>query len=139
MIAYNAQSSYKQYKYNSITMAKPEELTLMLYNGLVKFIMRAKDAVEGKRISEAHECIIRAQDIVMEFINTLDRSYEVSASMDLIYDYLYRRLVDANVTKDAAILEEVLGFAKDLRDTWYKAMKLAKKPQPSEQPQATAL
>ncbi len=138
MIAYNAQTSYNQYKENNIAHAKPEELTFMLYNGLVKFIMRAQDAVRGNRMEEAHMNIVKSQNIVMEFMNTLDRSYEVAASMELIYDYLYRRLVDANVQKSDAVLEEVLGFAKDLRDTWEQAMKLAKKPQSNEQPVATA-
>ncbi len=129
MIAYNAQTSYNQYKENNVVHAKPEELTLMLFNGLVKFIMRAQDSIEGKRLEEAHTNIVKAQNIVLEFINTLKPEYEVSTSMELIYDYLYRRLVDANVKKDEIILEEVLGFAKDLRDTWEQAMKLAKKPQ----------
>ena len=138
MIAYNAQTSYNQYKENSITHAKPEELTFMLYNGLVKFIMRAQDAVRGNRMEEAHINIVKSQNIVLEFMNTLDHSYEVSTSMELIYDYLYRRLIDANVQKSDVILEEVLGFAKDLRDTWEQAMKMAKKPQKAEQPVATA-
>ena len=126
MIAYNAQTSYNKYKENNISQAKPEELTFMLYNGLVKFIMRAQDAVRGNRMEEAHNNIVKAQNIVMEFMNTLDRNYEVSTSLELLYDYLYRRLVDANVKKSDEILEEVLGFSKELRDTWEKAMKLAK-------------
>ncbi len=138
MIAYNAQSSYNQYRDNSIAHAKPEELTFMLYNGLVKFIMRAQDSVQGKRFEEAHVNMVKAQNIVQEFMNTLDHSYEISASMELIYDYLYRRLIDANAEKSPVILEEVLGFAKDLRDTWEQAMKLAKQPQPKAQATASA-
>jgi len=124
MIAYNA---YNQYKENSINTASPEELTLMLYNGLIKFIMRGIDSIEKKDIEAANHNIIRAQDIVLEFINTLDMRYEVSGYLNSIYDYLYRRLIDANVKKDKSILEEVLEFAKTLRDTWEEAMKLAKK------------
>ncbi len=124
MIAYNA---YNQYKENSINTASPEELTLMLYNGLIKFIMRGIDSIEKKNIEEANVNILRAQDIVQEFINTLDMSYEISTNLSLIYDYLYRRLIDANIAKDKEILEEVLGFAKVLRDTWEEATKLSKK------------
>ena len=124
MIAYNA---YNQYRENSIFTASPEELTLMLYNGLIKFIMRGIDSIEKKDIEAANHNIIRAQDIVLEFINTLDMRYEVSRYLNSIYDYLYRRLIDANVKKDKSILEEVLEFAKTLRDTWEEAMKLAKK------------
>ncbi|NLB78995.1 MAG: flagellar export chaperone FliS [Clostridiaceae bacterium] len=124
MIAYNA---YNQYKENSIFTASPEELTLMLYNGLVKFIMRGIDSIEKKNIQDANTNIIKAQNIVSEFMNTLDMNYEVSGSLNSIYDYMLRRLIDANVTKDNEILDEVLGFAKVLRDTWEQAMKISKK------------
>lgn len=125
MLAYNA---YQQYKEKSIQTASPEELTLMLYNGLVKFIMRAIDAVEKQKVEEAHNNIIRAQDIVREFMATLDKKYEIAVSLELLYDYMLRRLIEANTHKDAAILEEVLDMAKQLRDTWEQAMKLARQP-----------
>ena len=124
MIAYNA---YNQYKVNSIYTASPEELTLMLYNGLVKFIMRGIDSIEKKNIQDANTNIIKAQNIVSEFMNTLDMNYEISSSLNSIYDYMLRRLIDANVAKDKEILDEVLGFAKILRDTWEQAMKISKK------------
>ncbi|HHU91460.1 MAG TPA: flagellar export chaperone FliS [Clostridiaceae bacterium] len=124
MIAYNA---YNQYKENSIYTASPEELTLMLYNGLVKFIMRGIDSIEKKNIQDANTNIIKAQNIVSEFMNTLDMNYEISSSLNSIYDYMLRRLIDANVAKDKEILDEVLGFAKILRDTWEQAMKISKK------------
>lgn len=138
MFAYHAPTSYSQYNNNNIAQAKPEQLTLMLYNGLIKFIMRAQEAVAGKRMEEAHTNIIKAQNIVLEFMNTLDGNYEVAASMELVYDYMYRRLIDANTEKSEPILAEVLGFAKELRDTWEQAMKLAKKPQKQEQPVVSA-
>lgn len=122
-----AQNAYNQYRENSILTASPEELTLMLYNGLVKFIMRALDAVEKNRIEEAHSNIVRAQDIVQEFMLTLDRKYPVAASLELIYDYMLRRLIEANIRKDAEILNEVLNMVRQLRDTWEQAMKLAKR------------
>ncbi len=123
MIAYNA---YNQYKENSINTASPEELTLMLYNGLIKFIMRGMDSIEKRNVQDAHNNIIRAQDIIKEFMNTLDMNYELSNSLFSIYEYLLGRLVDANYAKDKEILEEVLGFAKVLRDTWEQAMRIAK-------------
>lgn len=129
MIAYNA---FNQYKENSINTASPEELTLMLYNGLVKFIMKSMDAIQKKNMVEAHNSIIRAQDIVCEFMNTLNMNYALSTSLELIYDYMLRRLVEANTKKDESILAEVLGYAKLLRDTWEQAMKLAKQ-QPKKQ------
>jgi len=121
-------AGYDHYKENSVYTASPEELTLMLYNGLVKFIMKAQYAITKNDMEMAHDNIIKAQDIIQEFISTLDKSYEVSANLMLLYDYMYRRLIDANVQKSTEILDEVLGFARELRDTWEQAMKIAKRP-----------
>jgi flagellar protein FliS len=115
-----------QYKENSIYTATPEELTLMLYNGLIKFIMQAQSGLEAKDTQKAHLGIIKAQNILDYLQKTLDKQYEVSYELDMLYDYMIRRLVEANIKKDNEILTEVLGFARELRDTWSQAMKLAK-------------
>lgn len=119
--------AYNQYKENSIFTAGPEELTLMLYNGLVRFIMQAQLAVDENNIEKANSSIIRAQDIINEFKATLDMKYEISERLLQLYDYMLSRLVDANISKDREILDEVLGLAKELRNTWAQAMKLAKR------------
>lgn len=124
---------YNQYKENSINTSTPEELTLMLYNGLVKFIMQAQAAIDEKAIEKANNSVMRAQAIVSEFQLTLNKKYEVSANLELLYDYMNRRLIEANLKKDKEILEEVLGMARELRDTWAQAMKLAKHPQTASQ------
>jgi len=120
-------TGYDQYKENSVYTASPEELTYMLYNGLVKFIMKAQHAISKKDMELANESILKSQAIVTELISTLDDKYEIAASLTLLYDYMLRRLIDANVQKNAEILDEVLDFAKDLRDTWEQAMKIARK------------
>jgi flagellar protein FliS len=126
-------TGYDQYKENSVITAQPEELTLMLYNGLVKFIMKAQYAISKNDIQKAHDNIIKAQNIVLEFMATLDQKYEISESLMLLYDYLNRRLIEANYNKSTEILDEVLGLSKQLRDTWEQAIKLAKRPQQKNQ------
>ncbi len=121
--------AYSLYKENSVFTSTPEELTFMLYNGLVKFIMKAQSGIEENDIEKAANSIIRAEEIILYFRNTLDMKYEVSAGLDLLYEYMYRRLFEANISKDGEIIAEVLSLAKDLRDTWDKAMKLAKNKQ----------
>jgi flagellar protein FliS len=121
--------AYSQYKENSVFTSSPEELTFLLYNGLVRFIMQGQLAIDEKDMEKANSSIIRAQDVILYFRETLDMKYEVSAGLDSIYDYLYRRLIEANTKKDRAILDEVLGLVKDMRDTWSQAMKLAKQGQ----------
>lgn len=118
--------AYNQYKESSIFTASPEELTFMLYNGLVRYVMQAQLAIDEKEMEKANKSLIRAQDIIRHFQSTLDMKYEISQSLALLYDYLYRRLIEANIKKDRDIIDEALGLIKDLRDTWAKAMKLAK-------------
>lgn len=120
-------AGYKQYKENSVYTANPEELTYMLYNGLVKFIMKAQYAISKKDVEGANENILKSQAIIIELTATLDEKYEISASLSLLYDYMNRRLIEANIQKSSEILDEVLDFAKQLRDTWEQAMKIAKK------------
>jgi flagellar secretion chaperone FliS len=111
------------YQTNSILTSKPEELTLMLYNGLVKFLIQAQKAIEEKNIQKSHDNLIKAQNIVIEFKATLKPEYEISNSLGPLYDYMYRRLVDANLNKDSKVVAEVLGYASELRDAWAQAIR----------------
>jgi flagellar protein FliS len=111
---------------DKIMTATKEELTLMLYEGGIKFLNKAIMAVEKKDITNAHAAILRVQDIVREFQITLDFKYPIANELDALYDYIHRRLVEANMRKDLEILNEVLGMFRQFRDTWKEAMKLAK-------------
>lgn len=113
---------YQQYKENAILTASPEELVLMLYNGIIRFIEEAKGTIEKKDYMAANNSIQRAQDIITELMLTLDMNYDISKNLYSLYDYMLRRLIDANVKKDVTILEEVKGFAIELRDTWSVAL-----------------
>jgi flagellar protein FliS len=115
-----------KYIESSIFLSSPEEQTLMLFSGLVRFIMQAQQAIEGKDMSKTHDCIVKAKKILINFVNTLDMKYEVSKSLLPMYEYMIQRLTEANIHKDGTILEEILGFAKEMRDTWSQAMKISK-------------
>lgn len=115
------------YQTNSITTATPAELTLMLYNGAIKFIKQSKAAIVEKDLEKAHEYNIRVQDIINELIITLNRDIPVSEHFLIMYDYMLHRLITANVQKDVEILNEVEDYLIQFRDTWKEAMVLAKK------------
>lgn len=117
---------YSQYKENSVKTAGPEELTLMLYNGAIKFIGQGKIFIEQKNIPKTNEAIQKAQDIIQELNVTLKMDYEVSNNLRSLYTYILEKLVDANIKKDTAALDEALEMVTSLRDTWKEAMKLAK-------------
>ena len=119
-MAINAAMAYKN---NAIQTASPAELTLMLYEGAIKFSNIAIMAIEENDIQKAHENIVKVENIIMEFRSTLDHKYPVWEDFDRVYDYIYRRLVEANMKKDKEILEEALGYIREMRDTWKGVMK----------------
>lgn len=118
---------YQQYQQNSIFMARPEELTLMLYEGCIKFINKGIYYCEKKEIEATNEALKRAQDIIIELDATLDDKYEISKNLHLLYDYMNRRLMEGNIEKSIEIMTEVLELITDLKNTWKEAMVLARK------------
>ena len=121
------QNPYEEYQRNKILTASPAEVTLMLYEGAIKFCNIAIIAIEQKDIKKAHTNIMKTQRIIEEFRNTLDRKYQVAEEFDKIYVYVLRRLFEANIAKDKEILEEVNTHLRDLRDTWKEVMKRCNK------------
>lgn len=117
-------NAYSQYNNNKILTASPTELTLMLYEGAIKFCNIAEAAIEKKDIQKSHDNIMKVQRIVDYLRKTLDMKYPVAQDFDNIYAYLSRRLVEANVKKDKAILEEVNGHLHSVRDTWKEVIRI---------------
>ena len=118
-MAINPAAAYLE---NKIKTATPAELTLMLFDGAIKFCNIAIMAIDEEDVSKAHTNIIKAQDIISALRSSLDHKYEVAENLDKMYDYIYSRLVDANIKKDKLIIEEVLEYIRGLRDTWKEAM-----------------
>lgn len=120
-----ANKGYAAYANNKIMTATPAELTLMLYDGAIKFCNIAIIAIEEKDITKAHQNIMKVEHIIQEFQATLDHKYPVAKDFDNVYTYLNERLVQANIKKDPEILQEVLGHLRTMRDTWKEVMKHA--------------
>lgn len=114
---------YAEYTNNKILSASPAEITLMLYEGAIKFCNIAILAIERKEVEKAHNYITKTQRIIEEFRNTLDHQYPVWEDFDRVYVYLLQRLLEANIKKDKDILEEVNGHLRSMRDTWKEVMK----------------
>lgn len=117
------QNPYAQYNQNRILTASPAELTLMLYEGAIKFCNIAIMAIEKEDIEKANINIIKAQRIIEEFRATLDMKYPVAQDFERVYVYLQRRLIEANMSKDKEILEEVNTHLRSMRDTWKEVMR----------------
>lgn len=123
-MAYQANPYLQQYNNSKILTASPAELTLMLYEGAIKFCNIAIAGIEQKDIQKAHTNIVKAERIINHLRITLDMKYPVAQDFERIYEYLDRRLVEANMKKDKEILEEVLTHLRSVRDTWKEVMRL---------------
>lgn len=120
------QKAYDQYNTNKILTASPAELTLMLYEGMIKFCNIAIDAVEKNDIQRAHTNIRKVQAIVDYLRQTLDMKYPVAQDFERMYIYLGNRLVEANIKKDQKMLEEINVNLRAIRDTWKEVMRINK-------------
>ncbi len=118
-----ANQGYAAYANNKIMTASPAELTLMLYEGAIKFANLAIAGIEEKDIQKAHTNIMKVERIIEEFQATLNHKYPVAKEFDNVYNYLLIRLKEANVKKDKEIMEEVLKHLRTMRDTWKEVMR----------------
>ncbi len=118
------QRAMNAYQKNAIMTATPAELTLMLYDGAIKFCNIALDAMDKKDIQKAHENIKKAEAIITELRASLDRKYPVWEDFERVYEYIYKQLVAANLAKEKAPLEEALKRIREMRDTWKEVMRL---------------
>ena len=118
-----AANAYAQYANTKASTAKPAELTLMLYDGAIKFCNIAEGALESRDVSKANDNIIKVERIVEYLQATLNMKYEVAKDFDRMYSYIYSRLLEANMKKDLAIVQEVNGHLHAIRDTWIEVMK----------------
>ena len=115
-------NGYAAYQNSKIMTASPAELTLMLYEGAIKFCNIAIMGIEENNIQKAHTNIVKVENIIEEFQATLNHKYPVAKDFENVYKYLQERLVEANMKKDKEILEEVLVHLRTMRDTWKEVM-----------------
>lgn len=119
-------NGYAQYSNNKVLTASPAELTLLLYEGAIKFCNIAMMGLEENNIEKTHNNIRKAQAIIEELQSTLNHSYKVAEDFERIYQYIYDLLFQANIHKDKELLERALNEIRGMRDTWKEVMKLSK-------------
>ncbi len=121
----NKNASLKYIEQGSMT-ATPGELLMLLLNAEIKNIRVAILRIHDKKLEEAHNCLVKAQDIMNELILSLDDSFALSKELTALYTFIRDELVAANIKKDAAKLEALIPVVTQLRDTWEEAKKIAK-------------
>lgn len=127
---------YAAYQQNAVTTVSPGEVTLMLYNGCLKFIKQASLAMENKQIETKNTNIQKAQKIIRELMLTLNMDLEISKNMSVLYEYMNHRLTEANVKNDRTILTEVEGLVVEFRDTWRQVIQINRQQQHGQGGQA---
>jgi len=124
-----ANNAAKAYGNNKINTASQAELTLMLYEGAVKFCNRAKDALEEKDYETVNINIQKCRNIVVELLSTLNHKYPVAKDFETLYNYIFALLTEANMKKDMEMLDKALAELRDIRDIWKEIMTKTKGPQ----------
>lgn len=113
-----------QYQNQVVNTATPGELIVLLFGGAVKNIHLAMNAIKSKKTNEAHNCIRKAENIFYALIDCLDMRIPISTDLRDLYEFINSRLIQANIKKDCAYLEEILPLVVDLRNTWQEAEKI---------------
>ena len=118
-------NGYQAYHQTQAQTAAPGELVVMLYRGAVRFVTSAVEAIESRDIQAAHTNLVRTQAIISELSETLDlaRGGEIAQNLQAIYEYLNRRLIEANLRKDPSIAREVEGLLRELLPAWEQAVR----------------
>lgn len=118
-----AQRATQQYQQAKTLTVSPGQLVILMYEGALRFLRQAHQAVDAGQMEMAHTSICRVQDILAELDATLDdKGGAVAVNLHRVYDYCLRRLITANVAKDAAIIVEVIGHIEPLLDVWREAV-----------------
>ena len=127
---------YQAYRQNAVNTATPGELTLMLYDGCLKFIRLAKEAINQENIEEKNKNIQKAQNIITELMVTLDMKYEISKQIMPLYDFVRSKLIEGNVKNSVQSLEEAETIVTEFRDTWKEVIQINRKKQTTNGGQA---
>ena len=116
---YNPQAAH-QYLRTKVLTATPEQLQLMLYDGALRFGEQARIALTAKKYEDSYNLISRMQKILTELTCSLkhDVAPDLCGKLASLYNFAYRRLIDANVRHDMAALDEAINVLRFQRETW---------------------
>ncbi|MBU0719273.1 MAG: flagellar export chaperone FliS [Planctomycetes bacterium] len=134
------ESATNPYLHDAVLPATPEQLQLMLYDGAIRFASQGRDAIEAKDYATSYEKLTRAQEIISEMQAGLN--YEVNEDLckrvASIYNFIYRKLIDANVHRDTSAIDDALKVLRIERETWQIVVDKVNKTREQESPTASA-
>lgn len=112
------------YLKTKIMTASPEELRLMLYEGAIRFCRQSRDAMAAQDFEQSYNGLMRAQKIVLELSTSLNHSVapDLCEKLSALYTFIYRRLVDANLKRELAAIDEAIQLLDYEKQTWQMLM-----------------
>ena len=115
---------YQKYKTAQYSTASPEQLLLMLYEGAIKYARQAQKDMEERNIEAANNKLKKTEDIISELMVSLnmDEGGEIAQNLYNLYDYMNRRLIQANIRKDPGLVDEVINLLTSLKESWEEAI-----------------
>lgn len=116
-------NKYQQYQNNSVNTASPQELTLMLYNGAIRFCNQTIEAIENNDIEKSNNYNLKVQNIIVELQATLDDKYEIAKQFNMLYEFIKQLLIEGNMHKDKEKIVQAKEFIEEFRDLWKEIMK----------------
>ena len=124
----------QEYLKTKVMTASAEMLTLMLWDGAIRFAEQGKDAILKKDIESSYKALVRSQKIVMELNASLkhDVNPDLCGKLASLYNFIYRRLVEANLEKDPKFVDDALEIMRHQRETWVLLMDKLDKERVSE-------
>lgn len=115
---------YEKYKKNSIESISPGEVIVKLFEGCYKFLENAKsEMVKGNKV-EANKYILKAEDILVELIDSLNFDYDISNQIYIMYNYMYMELVKITINQNIESLEKITDMVHEYAKTWKEANQL---------------
>lgn len=124
----------KQYKKNQVETASPEKILILLYDGAINFLNKAKICLEEGDDDEFHKKMTGCKNIIIEFMETLDLEQGGDWALTLynLYKYLRKVVIKSDVSKNVDGINEVLKHLSSLRETWIKAIEIAQEERRSQ-------
>ena len=121
---WGAQDKTKEYLKTQVQTASREQLILMLYDGAIRFIRQGQDALAAGNLEVSCDKFLRAQKIVLELKAGLrpEADAALCSNVGSIYNYIYRRLIDANIQRSGEAATEALHLLDYQRQTWVLLM-----------------
>ncbi len=120
---YAMNNAFRTYQQQGVLTANPLELVVMLYDGGIKQLKISSIAIEEKNYEQANNAMQKAQQIIIELMNSLDLRFPIAKELMMLYEFMIHEISSANAAKDIERIGGVVQLLGDLKDAWSQLVK----------------